>query len=157
MNARIQELRNHLKTVASADSENDLKLLDETLTSIFQEGFGNEFVSDLLNVFERFPNQDGFGVFWKILHGIESVPGFEGALLESVEKSPSEFTVRMINRLINAGEDRIGSTNLMQVLRSVAKRTDIPPSVAQEAAGFVSFQEKKKGEQVSGGNGGQPS
>ena len=153
MNPRIQELRNHLNAVASAESENDLKLLDETLTAIFQEGFESQFVADLLHVFERFPNQDGFGVFWTILHGIESVPGFEGALLDSVEKSPSEFTVRMINRLINAGEDRIGTTNLMQVLRSVAERGDIPSSVSQEASDFLSFQENKKGEHVVGGNG----
>src|SRR6266699_3425150 len=122
MCARIQELRERLRSVQSAESEADLKVLDETVTAIFQEGFANQCFAELFQIFERFPERDGFGVFWSILHGLEAVSGYEPLLLESVERAPSEFTVRMINRMINAGELRIGSRDLMSVLEGTAAR-----------------------------------
>jgi hypothetical protein len=58
---------------------------------------------ELLTVFERHPDHDGFGVFWSIVHCLEHFQGYEPALLESVRRSPCDFNLTMINRMLNAG------------------------------------------------------
>jgi hypothetical protein len=133
MNPRIQALRERLASVQSAEAEADLKLLEETVTAIFQEGLASQCFADLFRIFERFPESDGFGLFWSILHKLEAVPGYEPALLESVERAPSLFTITMISRLINGGKPQIGSRDLMQVLKHTASRADIPDAVREEA------------------------
>ena len=156
MSTRVEELRERLRSVQSAESEAYLKVLDEAVSAIFQEGLATQFFADLFQIFERFPSQDGFGVFWSILHGLEAAPGYEPFLMESVGRAPSEFTVRMINRMINAGELRIGSRELLSVLEHIAARIDIPPSVRDQAAGFVSHQQKKRGEPGGAANQSKP-
>ena len=55
----------------------------------------------LFSVCERHPTHDGFGVFWTILHNIESVPNYEPHLLQSLRNRPSLFAVDMVNRILN--------------------------------------------------------
>ena len=156
MSTRVQELRQLLRSVQSAESEADLKELDETVSAIFQEGLATQCFPELFQVFERFPDKDGFGVFWSILHGLEAVPGYQPFLLDSVERAPSEFTVRMINRMLNAGELQIGSSELLSALEHIAARMDIPPAVRDEAARFVSHQQRKRGKPGGAAHPSQP-
>jgi hypothetical protein len=46
-------------------------------------------------VFERFPDHDGYGVMWSVLHGIEAILNYEIELLASVRRLPTEFGVVM--------------------------------------------------------------
>jgi hypothetical protein len=60
-----------------------------------------------ISVFERFPDDDGAGVFWSIVHGLEALPGYEHQLLTSISRVPSDMGVTMLGRLLNAGCDDI--------------------------------------------------
>jgi hypothetical protein len=62
--------------------------LDHSLTELFQSGFASQGIDALLGVFERHPTDDGAGVFWAIVHGLEATPGYESALVESVRRAP---------------------------------------------------------------------
>lgn len=55
----------------------------------------------LFGVFERFPEDDGAGVLWSVLHGVEDFePGFyEAALRASVARVPSLMGTTMLRRL----------------------------------------------------------
>ena len=49
------------------------------------------WVAPLLEVFDRFPDEDGAGVFWSIVHGVESIDGYAAILRDSHRTTPREF------------------------------------------------------------------
>ncbi len=73
----------------------------------------------LMRVFETFPRHDGFGVFWSVLHLIESIPGFEEEVLASVQRKPTEMGVTMLNRLLNHGTMLVRGTDLRLLIQQV--------------------------------------
>ena len=48
--------------------------LDELLDELWSEGVSEGQIPVLLRVFERYPEEDGGGVLWSIVHGIEGLP-----------------------------------------------------------------------------------
>ena len=84
-------------------AEGDWIKLDALVSELFESGFATAGMRSLFGVFERFPNDDGAGVFWSIVHGLESLPAYESHLLDSVNKVPSEFGMIMLKRLLNSG------------------------------------------------------
>jgi hypothetical protein len=143
MNAKTEELIARIDGIRSVDSEEDLQILDSTVTELFQSGQAKDAIRCFFRVFERFPDQDGFGIFWSILHGLESIPGYEPALVESVQRQPSEFAVRMVNRILNGGQKRIGGIDLLNLLGEAASNASASQSVRDEAKKLVEFQLRK--------------
>jgi hypothetical protein len=57
----------------------------------------------LFGVFERYPEDDGAGVLWSIVHGIEALPYNYGSLLrESHRRVPSNMSKIMLVRLASS-------------------------------------------------------
>ena len=100
-------------------------------------------IDALLGVLERFPEGDGYGVFWSILHALESLPGYQNKLVESVLRRPSEMTVTMINRMLNAGLTEVGGTNLLILLENVARNQTYPAAIREEAKGYIEWQNRR--------------
>lgn len=75
--------------------------LDDLLAELWSLGTPpQESISVLFGVFERFPDSDGSGVLWSILHGAESLPyDYESLINESYERVPSEMAEIMLYRL----------------------------------------------------------
>jgi hypothetical protein len=111
--------------------------LDSLIAELWQTGHPEQAIPELLSVFERYPEEDGFGVVWGILHGLEALPNYEPELLRSLARQPSEFGVRMVGRLLNAGTREIGGVSLLQTLRALAT-TAGSPGIRAAAQGFVS-------------------
>jgi hypothetical protein len=99
--------------------------LEHLLAELFQSGAANAGVETLLRIFERFPNEDGAGVFWSIVHGLESLVGYEAFLVESIRRAPSDFGLMMLSRLINAGTEDVGGTSYRELFVSVARDDSI--------------------------------
>ncbi len=76
---------------------------------------------EMLSVFERYPEEDGYGVMWTIVHGLESLPNYQPELLRSLARQPSELGITMIGRILNAGTTEIGGVSLLQTLHDLAK------------------------------------
>ena len=91
----------------------------------------------MLGVFERFPEQDGYGVFWGILHALEACDGYEAELLVSVQRKPCEFNVLMINRLLNADVYEVEGHSLEDVLRSVAVNPTATAQAVHDAKQYL--------------------
>ena len=72
------------------------------------EPAGDDLDTALFGLFERFPEEDGHGVYWSVLHGLEHRGSYESALLASWRRAPSPFTRSMLLRLRNAGRESIG-------------------------------------------------
>jgi hypothetical protein len=111
--------------------------LDRLLAELFQAGVGPLGIDAMLGVFERFPEEDGAGVFWSIVHGLESLPGYEGEVIKSVRRAPCAFSVLMVGRLLNAHVEEVGNVRLVPLLREVAGRQDATPEARRRAQRFL--------------------
>ena len=126
----------------SPRDEGQLRELDLALSTVAPAACTESEFSLLLNIFERFPDEDGFGVFWSIVHLLEATTGYEPALVESVRRKPSEFNLLMINRLINGGTSVVAGQSLVSLLRAVSSSTTASPRAIELASGFVDFQKE---------------
>jgi hypothetical protein len=107
--------------------------LDTVLGELFSSGSATQGIHAMLGIFERYPAHDGAGVFWAIVHGLESLPGYENHLVESITRTPSRFSLLMIHRILNAGRVEVGGVNLLDLLEQVAGDEQINPATRQEA------------------------
>lgn len=123
--------------------EGQLKQIAEFLGSREASTLGPSDIGQLLGVFERFPDDDGFGVFWQILHVLESAGEYECALVDSVRRSPGEFNLAMINRLLNGGVEHVGAVGLLALLEEVALTEREDPESPRWATYFVEYQKSK--------------
>lgn len=99
----MRDLKTVINDIDAYQPGEDWLDLEELLGELFKDFPLSEIpVEPLLGVFERFPTHDGYGVFWSILHGLEGIKGYELALLESLERNPSQFGVLMAWRILNS-------------------------------------------------------
>lgn len=90
------------------------------LENHFEQAFSSPdpklYYHAIFNLFERFPEDDGGGVFWSALHGMEAVGGYEEFLLQYLRRWPSLMTRTMLMRMMNGGETQIGKTPIASLL-----------------------------------------
>ena len=110
--------------------------LDSLLAELWQSGAAGNYVAELLAVFERFPTEDGH-VMWSLMHGLESLPGLDPLVLQSLVRQPSEMAVLMVGRLLNSGVQEVSGMSLVEVLRDVTRSPAAPESVKGSAAGWA--------------------
>ena len=125
---------------ANATDEAQLRELEENLSKFVPACCGEAEFRSLLGVFERFPDEDGFEVFWSIVHLIEACNGYELFLVQSVLRKPSEFNVVMINRLINGGVTSVEGQSLFAVLASVGSNKVASPRATELAKHLLEYQ-----------------
>jgi hypothetical protein len=81
--------------------------LDDLLDELWSEGVAEGQLPILFHVFERFPEEDGAGVLWSIVHGVESLSfDYEPFLRQSLARQPSLMAKIMLQRLEKASENR---------------------------------------------------
>ena len=111
--------------------------LDDLFAELWSTGEAKLQIPALFSVLERFPEEDGAGVLWSVVHGLESLPDYEPELVRSVQRQPSELAVTMIGRLLNGGISKVGATDLVSLLQSVAAHAEVPARVREIARDFA--------------------
>ena len=96
-----------------------------------------EHLSVSFRLYERFPEDDGCGVFWSILHGIEIHPESNGLVVDSVCRRRPQFPVMVLNRLLNAGVRRAVDVEMLNLLRCLAADGRCLSSVRKSAVRFI--------------------
>ena len=139
----LQTIIAALDGITSVNDEAQLAILDNAIQSLMVSDHPELGTRAMLGCFERFPDDDVYGVFWTILHGLESVPGYESALVESVRRHPSLFGLTMINRILNAGGSVINGIDLLALLQDVSQRSDLSEVIKNEAKEFVMWQHSR--------------
>ena len=86
--------------------------LDALLNELWETGEQEKFTKDLLRVFERFPEEDGNGVLWSIIHGLETFMSYEKELVDSLRRQPSEMGFIMLKRVKNSGSTTMGGVEI---------------------------------------------
>jgi hypothetical protein len=78
----------------------DWRPLDKLLQLLWESGPAEDCILLLFGVFERFPEEDGAGVLWSIVHGIENSDiDYRKLLLESISRKSSFMAKIMLDRL----------------------------------------------------------
>lgn len=101
-------------------------------------------IKPLLELLERNPDHDGYGVFWSIVHGLEYIGGYETELASSVLNKPHEMSVLMLNRMLNGGIQTIDGRSIMEILKEIAANTGFPNSIRDYADRFMAYQQKNR-------------
>ncbi len=126
------------KIEASIDEydEVDTVVMADSIQAIEEAGYKLEAIEPLLQLLERHPVAY-FGDPGEIVHFIEGLGGdYEKYLLASVKRKPTVTTIWMINRCINAREDKKA---LIDVLKEIIKREDVEPYIKERAQDYIDF------------------
>jgi hypothetical protein len=83
-----------------APTEGNWLRLDDLLDELWGSGVREGHLAVLFRVFERFPNDDGAGVLWSIVRGVEALGfDYEAPLRESIARQPSLMANILLQRL----------------------------------------------------------
>lgn len=115
--------------------------LTEALDSILAEAHPSESDPQTLEaafrLFERHPLCD-FGSPGPLVHWLErTYPRYVAALTASIERRPTEHTLWMANRILNANIDATMRATLIAALKAAANRTDIEQSTVSSASEWL--------------------
>jgi hypothetical protein len=130
-------LSTRLSAFTNPQDAGQLKDLDAAVATALAEGLSQSDKMALLQVFERFPAEDGFGVFWSILHALEAADNYEHELVASVRRAPNLFNTLMVNRFINAEASAIAGVSAEGLLNEVIHNAAAAPGVVKQVQGFV--------------------
>ena len=111
--------------------------LEALLEELWTDGSPDSAIPEMLRVFERFPDNDGAGVFWSIVHGLETLPSYQTQLVASVRRVPSRMGVIMLGRLLNAGCHEINGSPTRHILQEIITRSDAGASAKDAAQSFL--------------------
>jgi|GEM_PF-1882957 len=87
--------------------DGDWRPLDTLLDQAFASTSPESHYDAIFNLFERFPEDDGSGVFWTALHGMEACGNYEKKLLLCFRRTPNLMTRTMLRRICNSGQKDI--------------------------------------------------
>ncbi|WP_439623262.1 hypothetical protein [Gemmata sp.] len=130
-----------IDAVHSIERQVELKRLQELADLYFTHAKASAHLDVWFRLYERFPEDDGFGVFWSFLHGIETHAGYEVLVVESVRRCPSRFPMLMVNRMLNSGIRKVDGVDLLDLLRETAANKKCRPSVREDATDFLHHQQ----------------
>ncbi len=141
MSLEVQKAIAKLDSITTVEDPDELQNLEDSIQQLLASENAELGIDALLRVLERFPTKDGYGIFWSIVHGVETLANYEEKLIESVRRQPSEFSLLMINRMLNARMAEVKGINLVSVLKDVATDERQPEEIRAEARGFVEWHE----------------
>lgn len=86
------------------------------LESMFEEVFSSTeekcYYVAIFNLFERFAEDDGAGVFWSAVHGMETRGDYEEELVRFFRRHPTEMTRTMLQRIRNSGAKSVAGISI---------------------------------------------
>jgi transposase len=98
--------------------EGDWRPLEILFERAFSGPDPKRYYHAIFNLFERFPEEDGAGVFWSALHGMEAAGGYEELLLQYFRRHPSLMTTTMLRRINKSGQSHIGKVEIARLVTS---------------------------------------
>ncbi len=114
-----------LNAISSLEDYAQLTELESIVHGLVSESVDQETMAALFAIFERFPWEDGYGIFWSILHLLESCSGYESFLIQSVETQPGQFTLAMLGRLLNANVFVVDNINIISLLQQISDSPEV--------------------------------
>ncbi len=133
----IEPILARIDGIRSLDDDRELTILTEARAAFFARPDAADHLVVWFRLFERFPEDDGYGVLKAVLHDIERVSGYERWAVASVAARPSRFPLMMIERMVNSGQRQCDGVGLLDLLSRVASDATCPASVSADARHFL--------------------
>ena len=96
-------------------------------------------VPAMLRLIERFPDAE-LGSPGPLVHELESIPGYEELLVDSLQRQPQDLTVWMANRILNADLALDTRARWLTILREVLHHPHASELTKEAAAEFLDYQ-----------------
>jgi hypothetical protein len=93
-------------------------------------------VRAILGIMERFTDSD-LGTPGPLVHTLEQIPGYETALVESVQRQPGSLSVEMIGRIRNSAPPGEARDQWEKLLRETAVREGVHQAASEIAETFL--------------------
>lgn len=110
-------------------------IMEKNISKLEEQGAEIEAVEPLLKLMERHPLED-FGMPGAIVHFVERFykNGYEQLLVDSVKRRPTLHTVWMLNRILNANENREYYANVME---EIINSDNLEEEIINQAKAFL--------------------
>ena len=92
--------------------------LDELAIELWESDNPELGMEALFGVFEKYPLDDGAGVFWTILHGLETL-NYEEKLYNSLMDKPSHMAITMLKRIENSDSEKIAGKSIPELKKFI--------------------------------------
>ena len=138
-----QEALAAINSVASVDNTAELQKLEAALDKLFRAPQPERGIDTLFHLYERFPDDDGYGVFWSVLHGLEKLPGYEPFLQASVRRVPMEFNLLMVNRILNSQLPNTQRQEWLSLLGEVEANPRSSKNAKEQARESIEYQSQR--------------
>lgn len=94
----------------------------------------------MFSLLERYPDAE-FGSPGPLVSALESIPGYESLLENSLSRQPTDLTVWMVNRILNATKEADQRQRWLPQLSSALTHPKSPEHVRDSAKSFIEHQE----------------
>ncbi|MCU6500407.1 hypothetical protein LPN04_33175 [Rugamonas sp. A1-17] len=96
-------------------------------------------VPAMLSVIERYPDAE-LGSPGPLVHELESIPGYESFLMDSVLRQPADLNVWMVNRIVNSEVSQDVRLGWLSVMNQVLKHARASKEVQRTVSDFLEHQ-----------------
>lgn len=121
-----------ISAIESYKSDNGNWLpLDDLVNELWESGNPEIGIDALLEIFEKNPTDDGAGVFWSILHGLETLD-YEQKLYDSLMNKPSHMTITMLKRIENSNSKLIAGKSISELKDSIKSNPKTESELLEE-------------------------
>lgn len=125
----IKEILSEIESF-EPDDGNWLRL-DRLLDELWETPNPEFGINTLFGVFERYPTEDGYGVFFTILHGLETLD-YEQCLYNSLLDKPSYMGINMLKRIENTNSESIAGKSIKELKEFIKNNPKIEPELLSE-------------------------
>lgn len=128
----MRHIKDIIAEIESYESDHGNWLrLNELIIELWESGKPELGIDSLFAIFEKFPTDDGAGVFWSILHGLETLE-YEQKLYDSLIDKPSHMTITMLKRIENAPSEMIAGKSILELKNFIKNNTKLESELLDE-------------------------
>lgn len=121
------------------DDEDNAYPLSELLTGLESLPDRHLAIEPMFRLMERFPEAD-LGSPGPLVHKIEAMPDYRSQLLKSLGRCPTDLTVWMVNRILNAALSEADRRTWLEQLRLAAPDAEATATTRAAALEFLNLQ-----------------
>jgi len=118
--AEYEELIETAKNLGSMDETDWSSRMWVTVCSLLPHLSDSRVREALLSVFEQYPEEESRRNFWHIFVEMEKFGGYHSELLNSVQRQPTHFTLRLLAKTLSAGVEAIEGVPIPSLLQNIA-------------------------------------
>jgi hypothetical protein len=95
-------------------NDGDLKYLQSQIDTAWTNENAEKYIPEIVKFMDRLGDSDLYGIAWSLLHGLESLPKYESAVVN--DWKPTTWRKRLVRRMINAKMTDIDGVKLENLL-----------------------------------------